>query len=149
MTMFKTDTSQIVWALYPLVQLYKPFQRKRPTWQLQKKFNPSLPASITDSNSFKTSIQSSKAFSMQIFFFSLISTVYTTIYFALFIQNQFSFRLYFKCPVKYSFRNSISNLQSFSCQQNKLNSLYFCHLLACYTVNQGYFKFHLSGTRFI
>ena len=42
-----------------------------------------------------------------IYAISLISTVYTTIYFALFIQNHFSFRLYFKCPVKYSFRNSI------------------------------------------
>ena len=54
----KTGTSQIVWALNPLLPLYRPSSRKRPTLPLKNKFNPLLPASTTVSNSFNSSLES-------------------------------------------------------------------------------------------
>ena len=145
--MFKTGTSQIVWALYPLVPLYRRSPRKRPTWQLKNKFNPSLPDSTKNSNSFKTSIHPSKAFSN----FLLMLFRSFPLYIPLFI-SRYLFKITFhSVSISNAQSNIISQfyLQSFSCQQNKLNSLYFCHLLACYTVNLRCFKFYLSGSRFI
>ena len=54
----KTGTSPIAWALNPLVPLYKPSPRKRPTLPLQNKFNQLLHASTTVSNSFNSCLES-------------------------------------------------------------------------------------------
>ena len=54
----KTGTSPIVWASNPLVPLYRPLPRKRPTLPLKNKLNPLLPASTTVSNSFNSSLES-------------------------------------------------------------------------------------------
>ena len=54
----KTGTSQIVWALNPLVPLYRPLPRKRPTLPLKNKLNPLLLASTIVSNLFNSSLES-------------------------------------------------------------------------------------------
>ena len=110
----KTGTSQIVWALNPLVPLYRPSPRKRPTLPLKNKFNPLLPASTTVSNSFNSSLESlSLQITQYLFNYSLSCPIsyLSCAFFHHFTSNQFK---HFVFP-------SIL-IQSLSCQS--LHSLF-------------------------
>ena len=119
MITFKTGTSRTVLACNPLVQLYRPSQKRRPTLPLKNKFNQSLPDSTTDSNSSNSRLQS-LSLNHSIFIQSFLAFILpqSHIYFALFFCHFTSIQFkHFVFP-------SIL-MQFLSCQHNKIKSLLF------------------------
>ena len=117
--MSKTGTSRIVWACNPLVPLYRPSPRKRPTLPLKNKFNPLLPGSTTDSNSSNSRLQSlslNHSIFIQLFLAFILpqSHIYLALFFCHFTSIQFR---HFVLP-------SIL-IQSLSCQS--LHSRFQCN----------------------
>ena len=136
----KTGTSPIAWASNHWVPLYKPLRKRRPILPQKKQSTPLLPDSIIASNSSNSILHLASK--------PLNNYSISRIYHFLPISYLFHFSP-LSCPANlifiscYFLLNHLNSIQTLPfqnwcnqfCHYNKLNSILFFVLFACYTDN--------------